>query len=62
VKQPLFLPEHVWASSLMAIGSALLALRATHVREWAFLLLEGVWCLATVWALWPRIRVSRSRT
>jgi len=36
---------------LMIVGSALLAVRAAHVREWAFLALEGIWCLAAVWAL-----------
>ncbi len=36
---------------LMTVGSALLAVRAAHMREWAFLVLELVWCLAAVWAL-----------
>lgn len=36
---------------LMAVGSGLLALRALHSREWAFLVLEVVWCAAAVWAL-----------
>lgn len=36
---------------LMIVGSALLALRAAHSREWAFLILEGVWCLAALVAL-----------
>jgi len=37
--------------ALMALGSALLALRAAHSREWAFLILEAIWCLAAVAAL-----------
>ena len=36
---------------LMIVGSALLALRAAYSREWAFLVLEAVWCAAAVWAL-----------
>lgn len=36
---------------LMALGSALLALRAAHSNEWAFLILEVVWCVAALWAL-----------
>lgn len=42
---------------LMAIGSALLALRAAHSREWAFLVLELVWSIAALLAL---VRVSRA--
>ena len=36
---------------LMIVGSALLAFRAAQMREWAFLVLESVWCVAAVWAL-----------
>lgn len=36
---------------LMAGGSGLLALRALHSGEWAFLILEVVWCAAALWAL-----------
>ena len=36
---------------LMIVGSALLAFRAAHMREWAFFVLEAVWCLAAAWAL-----------
>jgi len=43
---------------LMVGGSALLAIRAAHMREWAFLILETVWCAAAVWALW-RPRTTR---
>jgi hypothetical protein len=35
---------------LMSFGSALLAIRAAHMREWAFLVLELVWCAAALWA------------
>ena len=37
--------------SLMAIGSGLLAVRALLIYEWAFLVLEIVWCLAAIMAL-----------
>ena len=36
---------------LMAAGSALLAVRAMASREWAFLVLEAVWCGASLLAL-----------
>ena len=36
---------------LMASGSGLLAVRAAHSREWAFLILELVWCAAALLAL-----------
>ena len=39
---------------LMMLGSGLLALRAAHSQEWAFLVLELVWCGASVWALFGR--------
>ena len=37
--------------SLMALGSGLLAVRALLIYEWAFLVLEIVWCLAAILAL-----------
>ena len=36
---------------LMAFGSGLLAVRAAHMREWAFLVLEVVWFVAAAWAM-----------
>jgi hypothetical protein len=46
---------------LMAAGSALLAVRATVSREWAFVILEAVWCAAALFALSrPRSRGSDS--
>lgn len=36
---------------LMIVGSGLLAIRAGSVREWAFLILEAVWCVAAILAL-----------
>ena len=36
---------------MMIVGSALLAIRAAHMGEWAFLILETVWCLAATAAL-----------
>lgn len=41
---------------LMAFGSGLLAVRAAHMREWAFLILEVVWFVAAAWALARRPR------
>ncbi len=37
--------------SMMATGSGLLAIRAFLIEEWAFLILEIVWCLAALLAL-----------
>ena len=37
--------------TMMALGSGLLAIRAMTIEEWAFLILEVVWCLAAVIAL-----------
>ena len=36
---------------MMASGSGLLAIRALLIDEWAFLILEVVWCLAAILAL-----------
>jgi len=36
---------------MMTVGSGMLALRAAHSNEWAFLILEAVWCVAAAWAL-----------
>ena len=36
---------------MMAFGSGLLGLRAFLIEEWAFLILEIVWCAAAVAAL-----------
>lgn len=43
-KQPIYL-------ILMAVGSGLLGIRAFLIDEWAFLVLEVVWCGAAVLAL-----------
>ena len=37
--------------SLMAIGSGLLAIRALLIHEWAFLVLEVIWCFAAILAI-----------
>lgn len=42
--------------SLMAFGSGLLAVRALLIYEWAFLVLEIVWCIAAIMALVKRNR------
>tara|TARA_B100000029_G_scaffold371812_1_gene365732 strand:+ start:171 stop:461 length:291 start_codon:yes stop_codon:yes gene_type:complete len=36
---------------LMAVGSAILGIRALHTGEWAFVVLELVWMLAAVLAI-----------
>ena len=36
---------------LMAFGSGLLAIRAALIYEWAFLVLEIVWCIAALVAM-----------
>ena len=36
---------------MMATGSGLLGIRAFLVEEWAFLILEVVWCLAAIVAM-----------
>ena len=43
---------------LMAVGSGLMAVRAAHSTEWAFLILELVWCAAALWALVGRRQIS----
>ena len=43
-KQPLYL-------FLMAFGSGLLGVRAFMINEWAFFVLEGVWCGAALLAM-----------
>ena len=43
---------------LMTVGSGLLGLRAAYSHEWAFLILEAVWCAAAVWALAGRRRTA----
>ena len=49
-------PVYLW---MMIVGSALLAIRAAHMGEWAFLILEAVWCLAaTVGLLRPHHPVA----
>ena len=37
---------------MMALGSGLLAIRAWLIDEWAFLVLEVVWCIAALSALY----------
>ncbi|MEC8312761.1 MAG: hypothetical protein VXZ52_02555 [Candidatus Thermoplasmatota archaeon] len=37
---------------MMALGSGLLSIRAWLIDEWAFLVLEVVWCLAALSALY----------
>jgi len=44
---------------LMAFGSGLLAIRAALISEWAFLVLEIVWCLAALLAMKNNAKVSQ---
>ena len=41
---------------MMATGAGLLGIRAFLVEEWAFLILEAVWCLAAVVAIYSITR------
>ncbi len=41
---------------LMAVGSAILGVRALHTGEWAFVVLELVWMLAAVLAIFNPTR------
>ena len=50
-KQPIYLV-------MMAFGSGLLGMRAFLIEEWAFFVLEVVWCAAALVAL---IAVGKSR-
>ena len=43
---------------LMAVGSGLLGIRAYLIDEWAFLILEAVWCGAALVALVKVIQVQ----
>ena len=46
---------------MMIVGSGLLAIRAGTTGEWAFLILEAVWCLAALLALGrPRASLGSS--
>ena len=47
-----------WKLWLLIVGSGLLAVRALHSNEWAFLILETVWCAAALWSLRDRRPVS----
>jgi hypothetical protein len=42
---------------LMAFGSGLLAIRAALISEWAFLVLEIVWCIAALVAMKNNVKV-----
>ena len=41
---------------LNTVGSAILTVLAYHERQWGFLLLEGVWCVVSVWGIGVRLR------
>ncbi len=43
---------------LMAVGSAILGIRALHTGEWAFVVLELVWMLAAVLAIFNPTKPS----
>ncbi len=42
------------------VGSAALAVTAVISSNWGFVLLEGVWCLASLWALRMLIKSNLS--
>lgn len=44
------------------VGSAALAVTAVISNNWGFVLLESVWCLASLWALRTLISSDRSKS
>ena len=47
-----WLDEHAYAYLIPnAIGSGALAITAVVTANWGFVLLEGVWCLVSLWGL-----------
>jgi membrane-bound ClpP family serine protease len=46
---------HSWTYLILnAVGSAILAVLGYHERQWGFFLLEGVWALVSVWAIYSK--------
>jgi hypothetical protein len=43
-----------------ALGSGVLAVTAVVSQNWGFVLLEGVWCLVSLWGLRARAAQDRS--
>ncbi len=43
-----------------AIGSGVLAVTAVVTGNWGFVLLEGVWCLVSLWGLRTRTLADRN--
>jgi hypothetical protein len=43
-----------------ALGSGVLAVTAVVWSSWGFVLLEGVWCLVSLWGLRARLSDARS--
>lgn len=41
---------------LNVVGSGVLAVDAWFEQQWGFLLLEGVWCLVSVWSIVGKAR------
>ncbi len=44
-----------------AVGSAILAYLGYYERQWGFFLLEFVWAIVSIWGIYGRIRLERTR-
>jgi hypothetical protein len=44
-----------------AVGSAILAYLGYYERQWGFFLLEFVWAIVSIWGIYGRIRLARTR-
>jgi hypothetical protein len=52
------LGPHAWTYLVLnSVGATILAVLAVEGRQWGFLLLEGVWAIASMIALGQRLRV-----
>jgi hypothetical protein len=55
------LGPHAWTYLVLnSVGATMLALLAAEGQQWGFLLLEGVWAVASVVALTRRLFVMRT--
>jgi hypothetical protein len=52
--------ERLSYSVMNLVGSGILATVSVIEEQWGFLLLEGVWAVVSVWALWRHLDDRRS--